>query len=121
MYAAAEALKTFFSNFGLPAYENGSVPEDVELPYIAYSIATPEWNEKASVYAQIWDRMRSNAGLLRKADQIARYIGTGLKIPFSGGYLVIWPETPFAQIMHDGDYRSAYLNLSINSYYLPGV
>lgn len=121
MYKAAAALKTFFSGFGLSAYSVDSVPEDAELPYITYSISVPEWNQKASMYAQIWDRTQSNSGILRKADEIANAVGEGLRIPFQGGYLIIWPETPLTQIMVDGDYRNAYMNFSINSYYLPGV
>ena len=34
MYNTAAALKTFFSGFDLPAYQEGTVPEDVQLPYI---------------------------------------------------------------------------------------
>jgi len=121
MYQAAAALKTFFSGFGLPAYAEDSVPDDVELPYITYSLSAPEWNTKASMNARVWDRTTSNAGIIGKADQITAAIGTtGKKIPVEGGYLIIWPESPLIQIMVDGDYRSAYINLSINTYQLPG-
>ena len=122
MYQAAAALKTFFSGFGIPAYAENSVPDDVQLPYITYSVAVPEWNQKASIYAQVWDRTKSNEGIIRKADQITQAIGAeGKIISLTGGYLVIWPETPLIQIMTDGDFRSAYINLSINAYHLPGV
>ena len=121
MYQAAAALKTFFGGFDIPAYQVGSVPEDTPLPYITYSVSVPEWNQKATMYAQVWDRTKSNAGIIRKADQITQAIGQGLKIPFEGGYLVIWPESPLIQIMVDGDFRSAYINLSVNTYNLPGV
>ena len=122
MYRAAAALKTFFSGFGLPAYTVDSVPEDVQLPYIAYSLSAPEWNQKASMYVQVWDRTKSNAGIISKADQITAAIGSGGKlIAYEGGYLVIWPETPLVQIMTDGDFRSAYINLSVSNYNIPGV
>ena len=121
MYKAAAALKTFFSGFGVPAYAQDSVPDDVQLPYITYSLSVPEWNQKASMYAQVWDRTKSNAGIIQKADQITAAIGEGKKIPLDGGYLVIWPETPLIQIMVDGDFRSAYINLSVNTYHLPGA
>ena len=121
MYQTAAALKTFFSGFGLPAYTTASVPDDVELPYIAYSLAEPEWGQKATMYAQIWDRSPSNTMILQKADEIAREIGEGKIIPMESGYLVIWPETPLIQLMVDGDFRSAYMNLSINAYHVPGV
>jgi len=121
MLKAAQALDAFFNGFDIPAYAINTVPEDETLPYITYSISVPEWNQKASVYAQVWDRTKSNARIIQKADQITAAIGQGLKIPFDGGYLVIWPETPLIQIMVDGDYRSAYINLSVNTYCLPGV
>ncbi len=121
MYQAAAALKNFFSGFGLPAYAVNSVPDDVSLPYITYSMSVPEWNRKASMYAQVWDRTKSNAYIIQVADQITAAIGQGLKIPTDGGYLVLWPESPLIQIMVDGDTRSAYINLSINSYHMPGV
>ena len=121
MYKAAAALKTFFSGFGVPAYAVDSVPDEVSLPYITYSVSVPEWNQKATMYAQVWDRSRSNAGIIRKADQITAAIGNGKEIPLDGGYLVIWPESPLIQIMVDGDFRSAYINLSVNTYHIPGV
>ena len=121
MYQAAAALKTFFSGFGVPAYQKGTVPDDVELPYIAYSLASPEWNQKASLYAQVWDRSTSNTRLIKIADQITAAIGEEKRIALDGGYLVIWPETPKVQIEADGDFRYAYINLSINGYHLPGV
>lgn len=122
MYNAAAALKTFFSGFGLPAYAENSVPDDVQLPYITYSVSIPEWNQKASMYAQVWDRTKSNTGIMQMADQITHAVGAnGKVIPIGGGYLVIWPETPLIQIMTDGDFRSAYINLSVNAYHLPGL
>ena len=121
MYQAAAALKTFFSGFGLPAYQEDTVPDDVELPYISYSLVSPEWNQKASMYVRVWDRTTSNTGLIRIADQITAAIGERKIIPLDGaGHLVIWPETPLVQIMVDGNYRSAYINLSINTYHIPG-
>ncbi|MBR4352709.1 MAG: hypothetical protein IKQ01_06525 [Bacteroidales bacterium] len=122
MFKAAAALKTFFSGFSIPAYAEGSVPDDVTTPYITFSLSVPEWNTKASLYAQVWDRTTSNAGIIRKADEITEAIGQGRKINLvDGGYLVIWPESPLIQIRADGDFRSAYINLSVNAYHLPGV
>lgn len=121
MYQAAAALKTFFSGFDLPAYQNGTVPDDTPLPYITYSIGVPEWNQKATLYAQVWDRTKTNTRIIAVADQITQAIGLCKRIPTDGGYLVIWPETPLVQIQTDGDFRSAYINLSMNSYNMPGV
>lgn len=121
MYNAAAALKTFFSGFGLPAFQEGTIPEGTQLPYITYSLSAPEWDQKASMYARVWDRTKSNTGIIRKADQITAAIGIRKRIKFDGGYLVIWPESPTIQIQEDGDVRYAYINLSANYYNLPGV
>lgn len=121
MIQTATALKGFFSGFGLPAYSTDTVPDDVQLPYVTYSLSEPEWDQKASMYAQVWDRSRSNRLILNVADRIAQDIGTGKKIDLDDGYLVIWPETPLIQVMVDGDFRSAYINLSINAYHMPGL
>lgn len=120
MMEVATALKTFASSFDLPAYANGSVPDPVSLPYITYPVIESEWNQKASFYIQVWYRTTTNTELLTKADEICGEIGTGMIINLAHGYLVIWPESPLIQLMVDGDYRSAYINMSINAYHEPG-
>ena len=120
MKATAKALKQFVGGFGLPAYAVGSVPNDVSVPYLTYPIQEPEWTSKATFYIQGWYHTTSNTALVEKADQIIREIGTGITINTDSGYLVIYPETPLVQMMTDGDYRSFYINLSINVYQMPG-
>jgi len=123
MYKAAAALKTFFSGFGYPAYSDDSVPDDVELPYIVYSVNVPGWTRKASIPVRIWDRTRSNTRIIQIADQITAAIGSAEhSIPLDGGgYLTIWqPDDEQIQIQVDGDYRYAYFNLWINAYIMPG-
>ncbi|MBO7624382.1 MAG: hypothetical protein J6S82_03640 [Bacteroidales bacterium] len=121
MRAVAKALKTFVGSFGLPAYTSESVPDDVQVPYLTYPLTEPEWNQKASFYIQGWFRTTSNAQLSETADQIAKAIGTGKRIKTDSGILVIYPESPLVQMNVDGDYRSFYMNFSINSYQMPGA
>ena len=120
MKATAKALKTFVGGFGLPAYTSQSVPKDVQVPYLTYPLVEPEWNQKATFYIQGWFRSTSNAELTATADRILREIGTGITLNTESGYLVIYPESPLCQMMTDGDYRSFYINLSINVYQMPG-
>lgn len=120
MRAAAKALKSFVGGFGYPAYTVQTVPKDVTVPYLTYPLVEPEWNQKATFYIQGWFRSTSNAELTATADRILREIGTGVTLNTESGYLVIYPETPLVQMMTDGDYRSFYINLSINVYQLPG-
>ena len=122
MMATATALKTFFGGFELPAYSTDTVPDEVTAPYITFYLSEPDWNEKASGYAQVWYRTKSNSVVFAKAEEIVEAIGFGKIIPLGGnGYLVIYPETPKIQLMVDGEYRAAVINYSINSYHMPGV
>ena len=121
MLNTAAKLKAFFSGFGIPAYTLDSVPDDVELPYITYPLTEPEWNQKATFYCQVWYRKKNLEALITKADQIVAAIGNGKIIPMDGGYLVIWPETPLMQVLTDEYSQSAYINLSINAYHMPGA
>ena len=121
MMKVATAIKTFASSFDVPAYSTSSVPDPVDLPYITYPVKIPEWNQKTSFYLQIWDRTTSNTELFMLADRICQEIGQGKIINLDGGYLVIWPDSPLQQLLVDGDFRSVYINLSINAYHVPGV
>ena len=121
MYQVAAALKTFLSGFEMPAFQEDSVPDDIQLPYITYSLSEPEWNQKASMIVQVWDRTKSNERIIRTADQITQAIGERCDLELDGGYLVIWPETPLIQTKVDGGVRQALINLSINAYHMPGV
>jgi hypothetical protein len=123
MMATAIALKNFFGSFGLPAYSTDTVPDDVEVPYITFLLNQPEWSEKASGYAQVWYRTKSNSVIFNKAEEIIEAIGFGkiIELPENKGYIVLYPENPKVQVMVDGDYRAAVINYSINSYNMPGV
>ena len=122
MMETASALKVFCGGFSLPAYATSTVPDDIDLPYLTYPVVQPEWDQKASFYIQGWYRTTDLTAMMQKADEITREIGTGITISTANGYLVIYPETPLIQIMvEDNDIRSFYINLSINSYHMPGV
>lgn len=121
MRATAKALKEFAGSFGLPAYTNDSVPDDVTTPYLTYPLNEPEWDQKATWYIQGWYRTTSNAELSSKADEIIQAIGTGVRIKTDAGILAIYPETPLVQMITNGDFRSFYINMSINAYQMPGA
>lgn len=120
MINTARALKQFYSGFGLPAYTETTVPDDVQLPYITYSLTETEPLESGTHYARVWYKATSNAALLAKADEIKSAIGNGVRIDCDGGYVVIRPQTPFIQLMVDEEpeNRCAYLNMQINCYHL---
>ena len=119
MINTARALYEFWSGFGLPAYTVNTVPDDVVVPYITYSLIETEPLEPSTHYAQVWYRDTSNAAMLAKVDEIKLAIGNGVKIDCNGGYVVIRPASPYVQLMADIDpaNRYAYINLQINCYH----
>ena len=121
MIATARALSQWLQQFGLPVYTVDDVPDDAVVPYITIPLNEPEWDQKASFYIQPWYRSVSNLDLMQKADEITAAIGRGVVIPCAGGHIAIWPENPLQQLMVDGDFRSIYINLSINAYHMPGI
>jgi len=124
MRKAVQALDTYLNGFGLDAYAEDSVPDNAEFPYITYRVVDPEWHQKATFYVRVWFRSTSNADLLEKADQITGDIGEGKRLPFEGGLLVLWAESPKVQVMVDPNDRAvryAYISMSLNSYHMPGV
>lgn len=121
MKAAAAQLKLFFSGFGLPAYARDDVPDEVPLPYIAYDLVEPRWDQLGNMSCQVYYKKKSLEELLDKADEIVAEIGEGLEITLSSGYLMLYVGQPAQQKMSDEYTESIYISLLINGYHQPGV
>lgn len=112
MKETAQALYQFFSSFDIPAYEENSVPDDAQLPYITYTLTDPEWTDVASVNASVWYKGTSLAELSEKVDQIKKKVTGGYRIPTSSGCVFLYMDTPFAQIQNadeENNEKMAYL------------
>ena len=116
-----EALYSFWSSFGIPAFEENSVPtgdDYPDYPYITYEVATGGFNSAISVNGYIWTRSNS----WEEADEITEEIATRLKYggelyPYDGGSLWITAQDNFASNM--GDYtdnmiKRKVLNVTLN-------
>lgn len=121
MLNTAATLKEFYSSFDLPAYTLSSVPDEVTLPYITFPLEEPEWSQQKTTYCQVWYPKNRLAELLAKADQVVAAIGGMKKFTQPGGYVVLYPSTPLVQILSDEGSQSAYINLTINAYHMPGA
>lgn len=112
----AQALQTFWESFGIPAYEQTTVPETATMPYITYSVSTDSLNNVVNMTASVWYNSTSWKDISEKTEQIARYI-VGMNPPsikFDGGRLYIAKGNPFAQRMADPNddmIRRMYLNI----------
>lgn len=113
-----EAQYNFWASFGIPAYEENSVPDldEVVFPYLTYEAAVSGFDESAMVSVSIWTRSTSWAEADTLADNIeGRIKNGGALLPYDNGVIWATPSTPFAQNMGDeSDDRIKRKILNIN-------
>ena len=115
----AAAIYNFLSKYGLPVYEETSVPtgEDApDFPYMTYALVTGYWGDgEQPLTVNLWYRTSSNVEPNAKAQQIGDDIGLGgCQISYDGGIVWIKRGTPFCQSMTDESDRAIkrrYINL----------
>lgn len=106
-----QAIQKFWGSFGLPAYDENSVPDDATAPYITYSAQTASFEAPLLLTGSIWYRSQSWEAISKKADEIA--LNSHKLIKLDDGYLFITQGSPFAQRMNDTDetVKRIYINL----------
>ena len=114
------AIHSFWSRFGLKAYDESSVPDNAMTvangKYITYSVATSAFNEPIPLTASLWYRSITWADISIKVDEIERVISRGgIMVPCEDGAIWITKGSPFAQRVFDGDdtIRRVYLNIVV--------
>lgn len=112
-----QTLNKFWSSFGIPAYDELTVPDDAVLPYITYETTTDDFGNMLSLSASVWYRSTSWADITHKADEIGSRLGRGGKmLDFDGGAVWISKGTPWQRRMADPDddtVRRIVLNLNV--------
>ena len=111
------AIGDFWSSFGLPAYDESTVPDDAVFPRITYSVSVDGLDNPVALSASLWYRSTSWTDISQKADQIEARI-VNMKPPaikINGGRVYITKGTPFAQRMTDPDdmVRRIYINVNV--------
>lgn len=113
----SQAIHNFWSSFGLTAYDENTVPDDAQMPYITYNVPTADIDETVVLNARLWYHSTSWAEVSRKADEIAEYIGhEGHKVMrLDNGFVWFVKGSPFSQRTSDeadSMIRSIYLNVT---------
>ena len=112
----AAAIYQFWSDFGLPAYEENTVPTDADFPYVTYQLVTDSFDREVAATASLWYRSESWTAINGKTEEISAHIGLGGKIiKCDGGRIWIKRGQPFAQNMGDESddlIKRKYLNLT---------
>ena len=99
-----QTMQTFWSSFGLPAYDETSVPDDAKLPYITYEATVDNFGYMISCSASLWYRSESWAGITAKAYEIDDRIGRGgVILDYEGGAVWLSKGSPWQMRMNDPD------------------
>lgn len=114
----AQAIHNFWSGFNIKAYDENTVPQDAQMPYITYGVTTDSIGSPVSLSASLWYRSSSWADIQKKADEIDKRIVamTPPTIELDDGRFWITKGTPFAQRMGDPDdetIKRIYINLMV--------
>jgi len=113
----SQALYKFWSSFGIPAYDQNTVPDDAKMPYITYETSTDSLNNVLFLTASLWYRQMSWENISKKADEISKYLYemNPCTVKIDGGRMYIARGTPFAQRMSDVDdmVRRIVLNVTV--------
>lgn len=97
-----QALHAFWGSFGLTAYDETSVPDTAQLPYITYEVSSDDFGHPMASSASLWYRSSSWAEITEKEMQIADFIGRGGRmIKYDGGAIWIQKASPWAQRMSE--------------------
>lgn len=100
-----EAQYSFWSSFGVPAYDAASVPTGDDappFPYITYEGVDAPFNGEVPVLASIWTRGFPWESANSLSDTIFDALKNGgVVVPYDGGIIWITANTPFSQNMGD--------------------
>ena len=114
----AQAINTFWNSFGIPAYDEQTVPDTAQMPYMTYELSTDNIGNTVNLSASLWYHSTSWAAITQKAEEIAANIGYGFRlIRTDDGGVYITRGTPFAQRM-EADDGIRRIVLQINAEYL---
>ena len=113
------ALYNFWSMFGLPAYEENSVPsgeDGAEFPYITYQVVADSFGNDVAMSGSVWYRSTSWKEANAKAQEISNVLGSGgVTLACDGGIIWLRRGVPFAQSMGDDSddlIKRKYINIT---------
>lgn len=113
-----QAIHTFWSSFGLDAYDENTVPagdDKPELPYITYDVVIGDFGGFTAMSASLWYYGTSWSQITTKLSEIEARLGRGgVILPTDNGAIWIAKGSPFAQRMSDENdmIRRIFMNIS---------
>lgn len=97
-----QALHQFWNSFGIPAYDESTVPDNAVMPYITYQVSTGLINQPVLTTASLWYRSRSWEDITLKAHETTDGLN-GHTIKYDNGAILLTTGTPKYQRIQDED------------------
>lgn len=122
----SQAITEFWNSFGIPAFDENTVPEYVDdgkgnliklqPPYITYNVVEDDLDNVVNLYASIWYHSTSWREVTLKVGEVSKRITEMYPptIQLDNGRLYLAKGTPFAQRMSDPNddmIRRIYINI----------
>ena len=112
-----QTLHSFWSGFKLKAYDENSVPDDAQLPYLTYESVSDSFGNSVPQVVNLWYRSSSWSDVVAKEQEISDFITRGGRmVSYDGGAMWIQKASPWAQRLGDESdemIRRIVLNVSI--------
>jgi len=97
-----QAIQSFWSSFGLPAYDNSTVPDDAEMPYITYELNIGDYGEDVATTASVWYYGKSWKPIEEKMKEIDEVFNNGgININYDDGNIWLKKGTPYRMRIAD--------------------
>lgn len=113
----SQAIQHFWESFDIPAYDENTVPDDAQMPYITYNVVTNAVGNVTLLTASVWYRSSSWVDISKKVDEIAEKLASNgfYSATLDDGVMWMVQGSPFAQRMSDPEddmIRRYYLNVT---------
>jgi hypothetical protein len=112
-----QALQNFWASYGIPAYDEITVPESATMPYITYQVSVGEINFPVLSTASLWYYGRSWKDITAKAHEISDGLN-GHTIKYDNGAILLTNGTPRYQRIADTNDMVRRIALNINYEFL---
>lgn len=117
-----QAIHSFWSEFGVPAYDENTVPDDAQLPYITYEVSTDVFGNEVISSASIWDRATSWARVTDILYLISEELGIGgTTRKYEGGLMWIKRGTPFSRRIPDDNQEIRHVSMNIEMEFISSI
>lgn len=109
-----QAINNFWNNFGIPAYDENTVPTNAVMPYITYEVSVGSINNPLVISASIWYRSNSWVAISDKAEEIVNGID-GKQLLYDDGSILLFAGNPkYTRTSGDNDtIRRIVLNITM--------